>query len=1348
MAVPSKCIRWSQEKQNEKVASPRWHIAVWLFWNQSDFLLQEFWWLRTANYFYQRAWKTPEMQAFRKFYHSPMQTLIWANVDKWNLMKEAYIIYTENGTKNEKALEDFIEKNNTELNANHKEYIKALDSALQSFVSVMQNWNVSDEVSRIIWYIINNKIKDRSKEGWGELNAFFSKSDWWEKENNILQMFLLRWSEQAQDSDGNRVIKLEDIISNNDTVFIDTIEKILWESSRWSLYQNPSIVRNALLNLMGYSSPSKWKKIVNKYAMLNATWMLGKFWIDAFVWWMMAVASFTPSYFTQSLYKKWQKRADAELESILYDTWIWTDADTSETFASWNWLERMAAKLWWFKWVNIFGNKVFDLRWLWSAWYQRWWFIDQTWKLWVFSKFQNTWFGRAILSGIPNIVWDWVFRKWYFMIAMDRAMDKLWWTGPSSKYLKKLNPKTWEYETNKENVLTLNDEFMLQLAHLLGTSKIEWGTQTTWWWFYKMYSFMTQWATRYVNNNLDVMVWGTAYQANKFLMNFWVPMSDKLLRSYTTSLENWYQNVEWVLAQDVYSKEETINSLLMMADAFQIAAMIWTWAGNCRNEEWEIDFWCVYKTLIGIVSLPWLALQMWHPLIKWMVWMITDSLLWDMNPFIADDSDEAKLYSDNSVYDRVSLSVANNLVAPFLRILSLANLPINATKWMLNDDGKVTPEWFLENLKDAILRSSKWILFYTQDNYDSFSFPWAFTPKSVINDSLSIFWHYNLWYKDKAWEALDFESKMNKYSPRQLMFSTLWWFGKIFYWLDNRKKFGENDADKAIEILSNDKDIMQKMMFWELPDDAKWDENLRQYMWNVLTKNRKPYWTTYPNWIREEKYNDKEIQYAENILKEAGGAGIVDKALERSLSPELYQKTKTVVEALSNNWKISDAVYMDWLWHMQSDSRMSWVMWLALTAEYLKRIKLAQAGINPYTKRDERTAWQKAQINAIQWDIAEALAPALNYVDRGEWYNIIWKYATNKHPELWQMDYFKWLNKPIETKNWEVENTLTDLRSNNRHWIFHNAMRSWYFANSELARWNVNGFEMYNTITEKLWSPYSGEWENRKLDPKKVSELANTMIYMNEAMKDLWYADMQRLNMLIPSLTQNIEVWDNIRKDKELVKSLWEDKITYTDNLLYETYKTVKWMPEILDIAKDYKTLLWKSWSSYNWGWYSSNYYWKTPYKDYDMYKQFYPKFLERWSNNLSRLTTAYGKWTNYNSSWNYSSREYAYLNARARWNPIISQRLAPDIQFSGGWFSRKSVKVSLSYWLGWAARIETKNPKFVSNKTVARWEWFDRQLSDNRIKRYNNVSNKGKSKNRATWSRLSNNSRGNKVSR
>gem|GEM_PF-6880480 len=54
-------------------------------------------------------------------------------------MKKAYIIYTENGTKNEKALEDFIEKNNTELNTNHKEYIKALDSALQSFVSVMQN---------------------------------------------------------------------------------------------------------------------------------------------------------------------------------------------------------------------------------------------------------------------------------------------------------------------------------------------------------------------------------------------------------------------------------------------------------------------------------------------------------------------------------------------------------------------------------------------------------------------------------------------------------------------------------------------------------------------------------------------------------------------------------------------------------------------------------------------------------------------------------------------------------------------------------------------------------------------------------------------------------------------------------------------------------------------------------------------------------------------------------------------------------------------------------------------------------------------------------------------------------
>jgi len=43
---------------------------------------------------------------------------------------------------------------------------------------------------------------------------------------------------------------------------------------------------------------------------------------------------------------------------------------------------------------------------------------------------------------------------------------------------------------------------------------------------------------------------------------------------------------------------------------------------------------------------------------------------------------------------------------------------------------------------------------------------------------------------------------------------------------------------------------------------------------------------------------------------------------------------------------------------------------------------------------------------------------------------------------------------------------------------------------------------------------------------------------MNEAMKDLGYSDMQRLNMLIPSLTQNIEVRDNLRKDKELVKTL------------------------------------------------------------------------------------------------------------------------------------------------------------------------------------------------------------------
>jgi len=54
-------------------------------------------------------------------------------------MKEAYIIYTDGGKKNEAELQAFIDKNNTELDNNHKQYIIALDQALQSFVSVMQN---------------------------------------------------------------------------------------------------------------------------------------------------------------------------------------------------------------------------------------------------------------------------------------------------------------------------------------------------------------------------------------------------------------------------------------------------------------------------------------------------------------------------------------------------------------------------------------------------------------------------------------------------------------------------------------------------------------------------------------------------------------------------------------------------------------------------------------------------------------------------------------------------------------------------------------------------------------------------------------------------------------------------------------------------------------------------------------------------------------------------------------------------------------------------------------------------------------------------------------------------------
>jgi len=54
-------------------------------------------------------------------------------------MKEAYIIYTNDGKRNEKELEDFITKNSTELDNNHKQYIIALDKALQSFIEVMQN---------------------------------------------------------------------------------------------------------------------------------------------------------------------------------------------------------------------------------------------------------------------------------------------------------------------------------------------------------------------------------------------------------------------------------------------------------------------------------------------------------------------------------------------------------------------------------------------------------------------------------------------------------------------------------------------------------------------------------------------------------------------------------------------------------------------------------------------------------------------------------------------------------------------------------------------------------------------------------------------------------------------------------------------------------------------------------------------------------------------------------------------------------------------------------------------------------------------------------------------------------
>jgi len=1313
--IPTKCSASSLAKQSESVfwKTADWFVAA-MFWNQSDFIVWEHAWLNSANYRYQRAWNTEEMIRFKPHYDSFITKKIGTDKDFAAVMLKASMLYNEGKSRSE--VNEFLDGQWTVFWTPEKDYISYAHQAILSFVNEIRNIDNSNLVWIVEWWL-ENKLYKESDDGWrGKFNAFFALSDFWQGENNILRGISL-FSQSYKNS----------FISEDKEVFINAFQKLFWEWKNNYINKNRRVVRNATANLMGYSKKDWYHKAINKFLRFSAFFNLWKYFAAPVAWSVMWVAASFTSYMNIKTMKK--EKSDNELIAWLAEIWviatdIWMDRTLSQ-MTDWSWIREVLEP------INTMYKAIRN-----QTWWAVDWFSDQTGKIdWYVSRTVNSWFWRTLLSGMPNIFWDAIFRGEYFKIALDVSLKRLWWTGNINNYLYKVDPQSWMRYKDMDATITLLNEFSYTLWSLIGTSQIEWWTQTSWWAWNKFYWLMTQWSTRFANNNVYKMIGWLVYNIIKDTGYKWF-WWEWMIRQYTSKLENWFWATPWegwMTAQDEVSKEEVFRERVKVIDAFQMALRFakeyW-----CRDEEGNVDWECSIKKMMGIAYLPTQALQTAHPLVNWVIRMITEGIVgpayWH-------------LPVDAPIYSIVAESVWRNLIRPVMRAL-----------WPLDIITKagIDAEWaadFLDRLQEAVLKNANNFAFYVTEDVDSFTaWPNAFVPRSLTKDSTMVFWQYNWDFKDGIYQDLSIAKKLNWDYPVWRLI--LWQMPVIKHFIND---FDTNDNPaKVIKILDAD-EWFKSMMKGELPENWKKDKEFMQYVWNTLTKDRQWYAADYEWWVRLNEYNKWEISYWEVLLKEAMDKEykkdpFMDKfwaynnAMKAVLSEKDYSNIKKMLSQMTDAGLDSQQItYMDRLANAHRSTNMTWVKWLAIASEY-RKLELMKKYWITYQDKDAKS---KELQTAVENKVAEDFWPLLYFADRRAWHNISMKYAVERYPEIHNM----WMFKNVREKE-NNKAALWNVDTASSAWL---ALRSYTLARTEIAKGNVDWYMLHNVISEKVGNPITkDELWNYKFDPKKATDLVNTTIYISEAMKEMWYSQQDQTHALIPTLTKNIETRELARKNKELFAKLWEDKVDYIDNLLYNHYTTIKWMPEALEYLKDSDTInkifknnsYWKNWYSSG---YWSNYYWKTPYKDYDLYKQFYPKFLERWSNNLSRLTTAYGKWTNHNSSWNYSSREYAYLNARARWNPLISQRIAPDIQFSGGWFSRKSVKVSLAYGLGWAARIETKNPKFASNKTIARWEWIDRQLPSDRTKRYNNISDKSKSKNRSTWSRLPNNSRGNKVS-
>ena len=1181
----------------------------------------------------------------------------------------------------------------------------ALDNFLQS-AKMAGNPNLYELIRWCIqFWILWQNIDEDKRQKWTWLWwLMWMVSTTWQWNNNIFWfLWLYDWYVNNKfnltlPNWQTKQFRIRDLYHQDD----EKMQEMFWllfatkdPQSNNPIKLNPHIYRNAIKTLMKATdmNQNRWfiNNSVNWLLRYWAMWKLSSYMLNVLSWSMIWLSCLTTGWLNVMSYKK--KNTKPKIREALQKLWL---RNNYFQLRNWNviwWMkERMNNFFWWTKDLDFHDLSRDNSS--------------------LLEDERISW----LLMWPMNILWDTIWRWAYQEIAMDMALQALKWDASDlNRNLYRYDSETGQMVPDTEAATTLLVTFLQKMADITWFPDIEWWSQLNLWldlnesspnwkkWVWnasvnsilKMMHWMTQWATKYVNNTVHTLAWWTVnayYDLQDALYNIsgWKIWKSKeevynnaykwiwgnwLIRRYTRWIETWWFNMSWESARELISKEEYTRELMRIMAWIRNLYRLWNLA--CRDEKWELDRWCAWQNFWSVVYLPWQALQMAHPIIQALYKIPRDYVKYS-NYFEDKDLWVTK-------WDIFADSLLTNWVKPMLRSLYLVKVSSSAIDATWNDD--FNEDTFIENLYDAIMDSTEWILYYTNDELMSYVYSnWAYWPKSYLNDDTSIFWS-PLAIRDAITTMSRvkwIESIANKSRPARFvdMFATT----RMMKWLmtewGNTSLYDSSRADKMLYDWNSDEDIMY-LSFWEFTDEMKNDPEFMQYVWTNLTQDWQSYWASFKDWIRDNKYNKAEVNYFETILKkdmeEATIANpwlsdlqIYDRALQLFFEwTPLYDEIKWAIQAIDDSWDHAKAAYTDYLACASWIEESTWVKWLALIAEYRKRELMEKYWLQ-YSS--SATLQEKEAIKAIENQVAAEIWNWLWVADRRQYSNLMWAWFVKKHPEYQWYDPFK----NLIDDEWNI-NMNADLKTS---WTLWTALWANNLAKSDMITWDTNWYELANVFTEKFWSAIDRDWN---LDPMKAAQMVDMMTYLAWALEDSGKSPADIALILAPTLTKNLELWDYVlAKDtdsnKELREILWEQWIDQIRWLLYDVYQNTNWMYEFvtdyLNDAKVIKTLLGKNTKWYSWYKKSNSlYYWNNTKKNYDYYSKPANVFNAWWSKNLSKLANWYGRTGKSSYAWNYTDREFYFLNQRSYRNNVNSTRIAPDIPLSIWGFSKTTVK-------------------------------------------------------------------------